>query len=138
MKSNFTLGLGYGISLQYFNNNEAEVIIEHSTLSNKTAQYGRGALISRFSQRGSIEFHNCIAYNNTAQYNVRGVYIIFHKDSGSIDFGNWIIHNNNTQLYGGGVYILVSSYRSGSIEFSKCTIYNNNAYNESRLFLIAC
>ena len=121
LKSNFTLGLGYGIFLLYLNDNKAKIIIENSVFSNNI---GGGGVYINLHGDGSIEFSNCNIFDNTAQYSGGGVDIYFWED-GSIGFSNCTIYNNTAQYSGGGVDFY--SYGSGSIEFSNCIIYNNTA-----------
>ena len=157
-KSNFTLGLGYGIYLKC--DNEAEIIIESSMFSNNIGQYGGGVDISllggggvEFSNctiynntalngggmyiayygNGSVDINNCNIYNNTAQNNGGGV-SVYSTGGGSIEFINCSIYDNTAQFHGGGMYI-TSNAESGSIEFSNSTIYNNSAYFASGLVL---
>ena len=120
VKSNFTLGLGYGMVLWYDNDNEAEVIIENSKFSHNN---GGGVFIQVYEQGGSIEFRNCTICNNIAQNDGGGVSISSYRNS-SIEFGNCIIYNNTAQRYGGGVYIYSVA---GRIDFSNCALYNNIA-----------
>ena len=126
VKSNFTLSLGYGMALLYFNENdyEVEVIIENNNFLHNTAQYGGGVFIHWENGSGSIEFSNCSIYNNTAWQYGGGVFIELDKGGGSIDFSNCHIYNNTAQQYGGGVFINLYN-GGGSIEFSNCHIYNN-------------
>ena len=167
VKSNFTLNLGYGMALLYFNENntDIEVIIENNKFLHNTARYGGGVFIYFENGSGSIEFSNCIMYNNTAQHygggvfieldngsgNIRfsnctiynntaqyggGVQIQLNNGSSSIEFRNCTIYNNSAQQYGGGVYIYLRE-ESNSIEFNNCTIYNNTAFYGSGLFINA-
>ena len=125
LKSNFTLGLGYGMSLWYGDDNEADVIIENSIYSYNNAWSGGGVNISLHGG-GSIEFDDCIICNNTAQNDGGGVDIYTYGNA-SIYFNNCNIYNN-TALNddGGGVYTR-SFTESTNIEFFSCTIYNNTA-----------
>ena len=126
--SNFTMGLGYGMNLSYFNENKAEVIINNSIFSHNTNMFsGGGVSISLNEGGGSIEFGNCIIYNNTAQENGGGLEISV-AGNGSIEFSNCTIYNNTAQEIGGGLEISVAG--GGSIEFSNCTIYNNTAQQD--------
>ena len=107
-KSNFTLGLGHGITLLNYNDTgfEVRVFIENSKFLHNTAQYeGGGVFINLYNGRSSIEFSNCTIYNNTAYY-----------------------------YYGGGVFINLGN-GPGTIEFSNCTIYNNVGYHGSGLLI---
>ena len=122
LKSNFSLGFGYGMSLWYGNNNKADVIIENSMFSNNIAQYGGGVDIS-LSEGGSIEFSNCTIYNNTA-WSGGGV-DIYSYGNGSIEFSSCTIHSNTAEYKGGGLDIRLNG--NDSIKFSNCTIYNNIA-----------
>ena len=126
VKSNFTLSLEYGMALLFFNenNDEVEVIIENNKILHNTAKYGGGVLINLHVGSGSIEFSNCIIYNNTAWKYGGGVYIEVKRDD-SIEFNNFTTCNNNA-LCGGGEEIHLDN-GSGSIKFSNCTIYNNTA-----------
>ena len=160
LKSNFTLGFGYGMYLGYGRNNKAEIVIENSMLSHNIAPFGGGVDIGLVGG-GSIEFSNCIIYNNTAlkgggmhitshgndnvdisncniynntaQMNGGGV-SVYSTGGASIEFINCNIYDNTAQFHGGGVYI-TSYIESGSIEFSNSTIYNNSAYFASGLIL---
>ena len=125
VKSNFTLGLGSGMSLMYYVDNEieVEVVIENSEFSHNIVQYGGGVIIYISNGRGSIEFNNCTIYNNTAHYGGGGMAINLRNRSGSIEFSNCTIYNNTAQ-WGGGMYIDLHN-GSSSTEFSNCTIYNN-------------
>ena len=126
-KSNFTLGLGSGMTLWYDNNEiEVEVFIENSMFLHNTAQIGGGVLINLHNGRSSVEFSNCAIYNNTAR-NGGGVYIILYNRISRVEFSNCTIYNNTAQN-GGGVYIILYN-RISSVEFSNCTIYNNTAQN---------
>ena len=122
LKSNFSLGLGYGMYLWYGNDNEADVIIENSMFSNNIARSGGGVNISLHGG-GSIEFSNCTICNNTARYGGGGVDLYLYGN-GSIELSNCAICNNTAE-YGGGVDIY--SYGKGSIELSNCAICNNTA-----------
>ena len=122
VKSNFSLGLGYGMYLWYGNDNEANVIIANSMFSNNIARSGGGVNISLHGG-GSLEISNCTIYNNTARYEGGGV-VIYSYMNGNVEFINCTVYKN-IALYGGGVYIY--SYRNGNIEFSNCTICNNTA-----------
>ena len=133
VKSNFTLGLGSGMSLVYDVDNdiEVEIIIESSEFSHNIVQYGGGGVnIELQKGSGSIEFSNCTIYNNTAPYGGEGggVYIDLRNGSGNTEFSNCTIYNNTARNRGegGGVYIDLRNGR-GSTEFSNCTIYNNTA-----------
>ena len=127
VNSNFTLGLGSGMTLVYDVDNkiEVEVIIENSEFSHNIVQYGGGVYIYINNRSGSTEFSNCTIYNNTAWYG-GGVYIYLYNASDSIEFSNCTIYNNMALYRGGGMAIDLYN-GSGSIEFSNCTIYNNNA-----------
>ena len=57
VKSNFTLGSGYGISFSYVGANKAEILIENSMFSHNTN--GGGVYIDLYNGNGSIEFNNC-------------------------------------------------------------------------------
>ena len=133
VKSNFTLGIGSGMTLvHYFDNEiEVEIIIENSEFSHNIVQYGGGVYIELQKGSGSIEFSNCTIYNNTAQYGGEGggVYIELEKGSGRTEFSKCTIYNNTAWNRGGGVYISLQK-GSGNIEFSNCTIYNNTAWYE--------
>ena len=122
VKSNFTLGLGYGMALWYLNDSKAYVIIDNSNFLYNAVQYrGGGVYIRLYSGSGSIEFRNCTVYSNTAYYYGGGVYV-YLSGNGSIEFRNCTIYNNTGEQYGGGVRI--NSY-GGRIEFDNCTIYKN-------------
>ena len=121
VKSNFTLGLGYGMIMLYDNDNEAEIIIENSKFSHNNG--GGGILIQLYEESGSIEFRNCTIYNNIAQNDGGGVSIESYRNS-SIKFSNCIIYNNTAIRFGGGVYIYSEGDR---IELGNCAIYNNIA-----------
>ena len=126
VKSNFTLSLEYGMALLFFNenNDEVEMIIENNKILHNTGKYGGGVIINLHAGSGSIEFSNCIIYNNTTWKYGGGVYIEVKRDD-SIEFNNFTTCNNNA-LYGGGEEIHLDN-GSGSIKFSNCTIYNNTA-----------
>ena len=152
IKSNFTLGSKAGMDFWYFNYNEAKVIIENCYFSHNIVGYGGGVYIESRGI-GTIEFHNCTMYNNTAQIYGGGVYIrsywygniefldctiydnialqygggVYFRlhGGGSFEFGNCVIYNNTALKYGGGVFI--DTYGTSSIEYHNCTIYNNNA-----------
>ena len=68
VNSNFTLSLGYGMALLYFNenDNDIEVTIENNNFLHNTAKYGGGIFICLNNGNGNIEFSNCTIYNNTA------------------------------------------------------------------------
>ena len=70
VKSNFTLGLGSGMSLVYDVDNdiEVEVVIENSEFSHNIVQYEGGVYIDLQKGSGNTEFSNCTIYNNSAQY----------------------------------------------------------------------
>ena len=131
VKSNFTLGLGGGMSLTHDINNEieVEVVIENSEFSHNIAQSGGGVYIYINNGSGRIEFSNCTIYNNTAWNGGGGVYIDLHNGSGSSEFSNCTIYNNTAQYLGGGVNIYLHN-GSDNTEFSNCTIYNNSAWKE--------
>ena len=122
LKSNFTLGLGYGIYFWCDNDNEPDVMIENSMFSNNIARYGGGVSVI-WHGGGSIVFSNCNIYNNTAWYGA-GVYIRFYRN-GNIELSNCNIYNNTAHFYGGGLRFF--SLGSGDIELINCTIYDNNA-----------
>ena len=135
-KSNFTLGLGSGITLLNYNDNGVEVgvFIENSKFLHNTAQYDRGGgvFIILNTRRASIEFSNCTIYNNTAHY---GGGVNIDIGCGSIEFSDCTIYNNIAH-YGGGGGVYIELYNGhGSIEFSNCTIYNNTAYYGSGLLI---
>ena len=146
LRSNFTLGLGYGMYFLCDFNNKVDVIIENNMFSSNIARYG-GVVEFSFYGSGSIEFSNCTIYNNTAKYG-GGMYIGSYS---SIVLNNCTI-NNNTASYGGGMYIIsynsivlnncyiysntaqvngggmwIFSLGGGSIKYINCTIYNNSA-----------
>ena len=122
-KSNFSIGTGYGMYM--WCDDDADVIIENSTFSNNIVCSGGGVEIV-LNGGGSIEFSNCILFNNTARYGGGGV-DIYSNGISSIEFTNCIIYNNTAKYYGGGVYI--HSFTEGvSIEFLNCNIYNNIAH----------
>ena len=123
LKSNFTLGLGYGIYLFCDNDYNADVIIENSVFSYNIAFYGGGMDIVSLGG-GSIEISNCSIYNNTAQYG-GGIYIGSYGN-GSIDLSNSDIYNNTAQLIGGGMSMY--SLGGGNIECINCTVYDNIAW----------
>ena len=124
MQSNFTLSLGYTIFL--IHDTDIDVVIKHSMFSHNI---GGGGILIDSHRNGSIEFLNCIVYNNTGQKYGGGVYIHSNEGNGCIEFHNCNIYSNTAQQYGGGVYI--DSYEgSGSIMFHNCTIYNNTAQND--------
>ena len=127
VKSNFTLGLGSGMSLVYDVDNdiEVEVVIENSEFSHNIVQYGGGVHIYINDGNCSTDFNNCTLYNNTAQHRGGGVYIYINNGSGSTEFSNCTIYNNTAQ-FGGGVSIYIIN-GTGSTEFSNCTIHNNTA-----------
>ena len=131
VKSNFTLGLGYGMALWYLNDSKANVIIDNSNFLYNVVQYrGGGVYIRLYSGSGSIEFHNCTIYNNTGQQYGGGVQINSYGGNGRIKFDNCTIYNNTVQRYGsngGGVSIILYG-GNGRIEFCNCTVYNNSAY----------
>ena len=122
IKSNFTMGTGYGMILWYSAENKAEVIIKNNWFSHNIGQYG-GVFIKLYNGSGSIEFSNCIIYNNTAQ-SIGGGLLIVSDWNGSMKLNNCSLYNNTAQQNGGGVYIGLSD---SSIKFSNCTIYNNTA-----------
>ena len=124
MQSNFTLSLGYTIFS--IHDTDIDVVIKHSMFSHNI---GGGGILIDSHRNGSIEFRNCIVYNNTGQKYGGGVYIHSNEANGSIKFHNCTIYGNTAQQYGGGVYI--DSYEgSGSVMFHDCTIYNNTAQND--------
>ena len=123
VKSNFTLGSGYGFSLSYVGANKAEIFIENSRFSHST--YGGGVFIYLYNESGSIEFSNCTIHNNMA-WLYGGVIVYLQNGSSSIKFDNCTIYNNIGLIEGGGAQINLYE-GSGSIEFSSCTIYNNTA-----------
>ena len=125
LKSNFTLGLGYGMYLWYSNDNEANVIIENSMFLHNNAWSGGGVNISLHGG-GSIEFRNCTIFNNTAQYDGGGMDIRTYGNS-SIDLNNCKIYSNTANYDNGGGVCIHSFTESISIEFSNCTIYNNTS-----------
>ena len=135
MKSNFTLGLGSGMSLVYNVDNdiEVEIIIENSEFSHNIVQYGGGVYIFINNGRGSIEFSDCNIYNNTAT-NGGGMAIDLHNGSGSIEFSDCNIYNN-IATNGGGMAIDLHN-ESGSTEFSNCTIYNNTAWSGGGVYIL--
>ena len=111
MKSNFTLGLVAGTDFWYFNYNEAEVIIENCNFSHNIVGYGGGVYIETHGI-GTIEFRNCIMYNNTSQIYGGGVYIRSHW-LGNIEFHDCSICNNIALKYGGTVYFRL--HRDGTL-----------------------
>ena len=127
VKSNFTLGLGYGMVLWHDKDSRTKVIIENSVFSQNAAQYEGGGIYIH-SNEGScnIEFSSCTIHSNTAQYRGGGVRIDL-QGNGSIEFYKCTIYNNTSLRYGGGVN--VRSYEHDSLEFRNCTIYNNTAQN---------
>ena len=122
LKSNFTLGIGYGMYFGCAYNNKVDGIIENSMFSSNIARYGGGLDIGFFGS-GSIKFSNCTIYNNTAQYG-GGMYILSYN---SIVLNNCYIYNNTAQVNGGGVRIF--SLGGSSIKYINCTIYNNTAWS---------
>ena len=126
LKSNFTLGRGYGIFLMCGNDNEADVIIENSIFSHNIAWSGGGVDIV-FHGRGRFEISNFTVYNNTARYGGGGV-DIYSIGNGSIEFSNCNIYNNTANVFGGGVRMFLLG--SGSVEFINCTIYDNTAQSD--------
>ena len=120
LKSNFTLGIGYGMYFICAYNNKVDLIIENNMFSSNIARYGGGVEFG-FYGSGSIEFSNCTIYNNTAWYG-GGMYIISYS---SIVLNNCYIYNNTAQVNGGGVRIF--SLGGSSIKYINCTIYNNTA-----------
>ena len=124
MKSNFTLGSGYGISLSYVGANKIEIFIKNSIFSHNT--YGGGVYIDLYNGNGSIEFSSCTIYNNSAQQYGGGLHVDLYNGSGSIEFNNCTIYNNFAWQYGGGAFVNLYN-GSGSIDFSSCTIYNNTS-----------
>ena len=130
VKSNFTLGLGHGLDLWYFNDNKADVIIENCHFSHNIILYGGGMKIISHGN-GQLEFRNCIIYNNTAHYG-GGLFMRSYGNS-SIVFGNCTIYNNTSPLYGGGMFIV--SNGGGSTQFHNCTLYKNTAYIASGMVL---
>ena len=127
VKSNFTLGLGYGMVLWYDNDNGAKVIIEDSVFSQNAAQYEGGGIYIHLNEgSGSIDFISCTIHSNTAQYRGGGVHIDL-QGNGSIEFNKCTIYNNTSLRFGGGVN--VRSYEHDSLEFKNCAIYNNTAQN---------
>ena len=152
IKCNFTLGSKTGMDFWYFNYNEAKVIIENCYFSHNIVGYGGGVYIESRGI-GTIDFHNCTMYNNTAQIYGGGVYIrsywygniefldctiydnialqygggVYFRlhGGGNFEFGNCAIYNNTALKYGGGVFI--DTYGTSSIKYHNCTIYNNNA-----------
>ena len=126
LKSNFTLGRGYGIFLMCGNDNEADVIIENSMFSHNIAWSGGGVDIV-FHGRGRFEISNFTVYNNTARYGGGGV-DIYSNGNGSIEFSNCNIYNNTANVFGGGVRMFLLG--SGSVEFINCTIYDNTAQSD--------
>ena len=126
VNSNFTMGLGCGITLLYYNETKAEVNISNSIFSYNTNMQkgGGGVSIGLHKAGGNIKFSNCIIYNNNAQKFGGGVGINI-SGNGSIEFSNCNICNNHVQRYGGGVDIYLAG--GGNIEFDNCTIHNNTA-----------
>ena len=120
LKSNFTMGLGYGIHLRCDHDNEVNVIIENSIFSSNDAWSGGGVDIALYGS-GSIEFSNCTIYNNTAHHG-GGMYI---RSYSSIVLNNCYIYSNIAQEDGGGVWMF--SLGGGNIKYINCTIYNNTA-----------
>ena len=129
LKSNFTLGLGYGINLRFGYDNKADVIIENSMFSNNIGRYRGGVDIVLFGG-GSIEFSNCTLCNNTATYG--GGMFIYSYVKNSVDLGNCTLYNN-TALYGGGMFIY--SYGNNSINLTNCTLYNNTAWYGGGMYI---
>ena len=129
VKSNFTLGLGYGMALWYLNDSKAYMIIDNSNfLYNAVLYHGGGVYIRLYSGNGSIEFRNCTIYNNTGeQYESGGgVFISSYGGNNRIEFDNCTIYNNIIRRYGRGGGVFISSYGGNNrIEFDNCTIYNN-------------
>ena len=122
LKSNFTMGLGYGIYLRCGNDKDVDIIIENCIFSSNIAPYGGGVYI-RLHGDSSIRIRNCIIYNNTARYG-GGMYIRTYWNS-SIELSNCNIYNNIAELNGGGVRLY--SIEGDTFEFSNCTIYDNTA-----------
>ena len=132
VSSNFTLGIGSAMTLFYLSNNdlsdnEVKVTIEKSKFSHNTALYGGGVKIIFNSAVGSVEFRNCIIYNNTVQKSGGGVDINSFDGSGHIEFSNCNIYNNTAQ-YGSGLSALqVTS--SISIHLTNVSFHFNKASN---------
>ena len=122
LKSNFTMGLGYGIYLKCGNDTDVDINIENCIFSSNIAPYGGGVYI-RLHGDSSIRIRNCIIYNNTARYG-GGMYIRTYWNS-SIELSNCNIYNNIAELNGGGVRLY--SIEGDTFEFSNCTIYDNTA-----------
>ena len=159
LNSNFTMGLGHGISLWSDNDNEPNVMIENSIFSHNIG----GGVIIYLHGGGNIEFSNCTIYNNAAKFG-GGLYIISNSDGcikisncniysntaevnaggvrmlslvgGYIEFINCSLYNNTAQSEGGGMYISLYG-ETGSNVFSNCIIFNNTAYFASALFLLS-
>ena len=121
LKSNFTLGFGYGMYLYGGYDNVADVFIESSIFSHSNGWNGGGVDITLHGG-GSIEISKCTISNNTA-WSGGGVEV-YSYGNGSIVFSNCTIHNN-TAWYGGGLHIDLSG--NGNIDFSNLKIYNNMA-----------
>ena len=121
LKSNFTLGLGYGIYLWFYHNKEADVIIENSIISNNIAKYEGGGVYIFLHGSGSIQISNCTICNNTAP-NGGGMLIASYS---SIELNNCYIYNNTARVTGGGVQMY--SLDDGNIKIINCTLYDNTA-----------
>ena len=106
VKSNFTLGLGYGMALWYLNDTKTYVIIDNSNFLYNAVQYhGGGVYILLCSGNGSIEFHNCTIYNNTGKQYGGGVFISSDGGNNRIEFDNCTVYNNTAYYDGGGVCV---------------------------------
>ena len=118
MQSNFTMSLGHTIF--FLRDTGVKVTVEYSEFS---YNIGRGGIVINLHGNGSVEFHSCTIYNNTAQDNGGGV--IIYLKSGTIQFHNCTLNDNTALNIGGGMYI--NSYGNSSIELLNCTINNNTA-----------
>ena len=141
-KSNFTMGLGYGMYLWCDYDIEPDVMIENSIFSNNNASLSGGGVAIVLGGGGSIEISSCTICNNTAQKNGGGVMIYSSQDS-SVEFINCTICDNTAQSYGGGMYI-ISYSNSSQIIYDGHNMFVNNSgvygggialYDSSQLLL---
>ena len=82
---------------------------------------------------GSIDFSNCIIYNNIAQ-DGGGVYIDLYEGGGNIEFGHCIIYNNAAYL-GSGLFLRALQVTSkGTFSFQNVLFQLNKASNKLALY----
>ena len=123
VQSNFTLSLGYTTFLLY--DTDIDVVIEHSKFSHNI---GGGGIFIDSHGNGSIEFSNCVVYNNTSKVTGGGVSIL-SAGNGSIKFCNCIIYKN-TGDYGSGLYLSAYGFLSTtSIRFVNVSFLFNKVNN---------